>query len=395
MRIKRIISISAAVLATAVTASCSGQANNASSATTTAQTTTAATTEQATTTTQAATTTETTTEEITEPEEEDDISDEFGVGLDILASTVYEFDEPVTDEAAFGNKEIIDKLKSKCFTDYSEHISHFNEESEKPINSPDDISFVSGVIYDFNKDGTDDLSVNLMYTPSDYLIPGCALYYVDGKSGTASEMISGGVNADGVTNYGAVNSGSDIDRILSVWDYGDFVIAAEVSGMTPLSTHLNLFRINADSSYELVTHWSDIRNDGKLLYVLDSISIGYQYTPAVFTADGEFKRLGFEEISVDKFSALLEYDSKLNEWFTNTADSYFGSSDTDILDKVYTCGYSMFMIWCKPEIRENEWERYIFCSPLPTDYPPVIIDTDYHDDYLYGINVGKLNIINQ
>ena len=327
----------------------------------------------------------------------------FGAVIDALdVLSVTSVSGEISDIDAFGHAETIKLLREKCFSDYSKAIEKYNETVAEIVSSPDDILFVRGLVYDFNKDKEEDIIVNLMYAPKDYddytPAPGCVLYYVDGKSGKISEMIGGGISDSGEMNYDVHCCGSTADRIEEIWDLGDFTVLKAISGFSPLSSHNNLFRIRKDSAeQELIAYSPDIFTKDNLCYRLDSFSMGYLPHPAVFTADGSFRKVGFEEIEKDDFFALVETDETLKNKFMREAESRFGSAEPDIIQKVFTCGYKEFMIYCLPELKENDFEKYIYfdTSDIYYDYPPIIIDTEYNDEYLYGINLNNLNFINR
>ena len=381
MKNKRFFSVSAAFIVTAAAAACS--APDETVAHTAPQNENAAniTTSSALETTAAETTAGTTVGETAAEKPEYT----FGRGLNVLGADVIPI-EQITDESVFGNVELIAKLRQKCFEEKADEISELNRNAETPVSSADDIRFIRGHICDLNRDGTDDYVVNLFYSPNyndGYDVPGSVLYYIDGMSGDIRDLINGG-------------TGSTKDGLEELWDFGEFTVVTEIGGTTPLSIGVDLIKINPDSSIGYAGYACDIRSpENGIMMRLDHPSAGYQYLPAVFTEDGEYKKIGFEEIPADEFMAYLEADKKLKEWYDTTAEHSFGSADTDVIDKVYTCGYYAFMIYCKPELKEYEYERYIYYSPVPTDYPPVIIDDEFGDDRLHGVNLNKLNIINR
>ncbi len=386
---KRIFSVLAALCVITASGSCAGQ-KTAETSTTTAP----APAETTTTTTAAATVS--VTEKTTAANTEENT---IGKSIDAFDFAVTPVEE-ITDEALFGHEDTVNALKNKCYDEHTEAIAALNNIYETQILSADDIRFVRGHIFDLNKDGTDDLAVNLAYTPEagdDYSYAvGCVLYYVDGQNGDISEIISGGIMPDGTDSFQSGANGSEHDKIEELWDCGEFMILKERTGFTPLSSGVNLIKTVNGSSFEIIGSATDIQySENGVLYRLDHASLGYQYLPAVIDVYGEYRKIGFDEISAEEFMAYLETDSKVKEWYEETAESRFGSADISVIDKVYTCGYYVFMVYCKPELVEAEYYRYIYYSPIPTDYPPIIIDDEFDDDRLHGINLNKLKIINR
>ena len=394
MNVKHIFSVLASVCIITTAGSCAGQKGAESGTAATASVTAETTQTAAETAAPAVTTATPVTEQTTDNEPKENT---FGKSLDVYDPILIPVDD-ITDEALFGHEDIVTLLKNKCYDEHTEAISALNKIYETQILSADDIRFVRGHVFDLDKDGCDDLAVNLAYNPntSDYsYVVGCVLYYVDGQSGDVSEIISGGIMPDGTDSFQKGANGSEHDRIEELWDCGEFMILKERTGFTPLSSGVNLIKTVNGSSFEIIGSATDIQSPRNgVLTRLDHASLGYQYLPAVIDVNGEYKKLGFEQISVDDFYALFSFDEQLASDYSKSAESTFGSDAPECIDRVYTCGYQYFMIYCKPEYAKPDWIDYIYLSPLPTDYPPVIIDTEPIDGLLYGVNLNKLHIIN-
>ncbi|MBR5090586.1 MAG: hypothetical protein IK093_14240 [Ruminiclostridium sp.] len=160
-----------------------------------------------------------------------------------------------------------------------------------------------------------------------------------------------------------------------------------------MSSGVQLLKTDKDTLFEEVGSATDLRrpNDG-VIYMLKGISLGYQYLPAVFTPDGEFRKLGFERLTVDEFAELLENNEELKEKYTKEAESHFKFSDLDKMDRFYVCGCSTMLVYCKSEYAPAEYYDYMFVNYIQDEYPPVIVDTAYDPELLYGVNLERLNV---
>ena len=279
----------------------------------------------------------------------------------------------VADEEEFGEPELLSRLREKCFSEYNgtpDKNEYFERREEIPVSigSPEEIRFVYGLRFDLDNDGENEYIVSLCYHPHEYASLSCVTYYADGEDMTA---------------FGDYRT--DADMISELWDYGHFICVPISIGIQGFPIRTELVRIvPGEPSPETVytDYIIELSEDGSLIALKDSYSYAEVWHRMLCTADGEFRRIGYEEMSREDFESFLELHEDMSGMF-------YARNSIDDIDKVYHCGYTDFYITLSRNYIYEE-APYLYISDRVWD-PPALPYLEHDDSFLYGVDLRKLH----
>ena len=283
------------------------------------------------------------------------------------------FDDSFWTEAEdeFPHKEMLAFAKEICLSDeeaqsnIESHNSNVekNELSEKPVESVDDIDFISGGAYDFDNDGEEEFLICLNYMPSWTF--GCGfLVYIDGSD---YKILGNGMGA--AADASVINAGEY--TFLMVTTY-----AGAISYFQDIYSFENgmpekVFDIGASHGYTY-------RNG--VFYC--RIKYDFKDYPLVLCTDGVFRQFGYEKISREDFEAHVNGGKEYLD--------FLAENDGEITD-IYTYGFYSYDLYGDHTIYElternsvYEPRRYEIGWTTPRAFT---------EDFLYGEDVRAVREI--
>ena len=233
------------------------------------------------------------------------------------------------NEEYFRNKEILAFAKEICFADeevqsnIESHNSSIEEYelSEKPVESVDDIDFISGGAYDFDNDGEEEFLICLNYMPSWTF--GCGfLVYIDGsKTDSDYKILGNGMGA--AADASVINAGENT-----------FFMVTTYAGAT--SYFQDIYSLESGMPEKVI----DINRSHAYKYENGVFYCGIKYDdmvyPFVLCKDGIFRQIACEKISHEDFEAHV---SGGKEFLDSLAEK-----GEEILE-IYTYGYYSYKLY--------------------------------------------------
>lgn len=237
----------------------------------------------------------------------------------IIKDFIYENEEdfPAPEHIALARKAVFaDEECMECIAHYNENAA--DSEGFVPVETEEDLPFVMGASYDFDRDGENESVVSLDLSPAPTWFWGDgAIYYIDGDN---IFCVSPG---DGSTHFSvrALDFGAktfiEIDTYAGATTMVSVISSTDNGTLKPVTTGYG-------------TGWINYL-DGVFYY---TIKYDFADYPIVFCNDGKFRQLGIKEITEEDFSAHLENGREYLD--------YLKSEKT--VTGIYTMGYYRYQI---------------------------------------------------
>ena len=283
------------------------------------------------------------------------------------------------NEKYFYNKEILAYAKEICFADeyVQSEIEWYNADllSDDPvfkgthIETAEDIAFVSGGGYDFDRDGEEEFLICLNYLPSRVMGSGFLVYIDGSKTGSDYKVLEKGINAG--ADASVINAG-EYKFLLVYTGFGAIGYSSDIYGFENGMPE-KVFDIEESKYYNFRNNvfYCEIKYDG-MIY------------PFVLCSDGVFRQLACEKISPEDLEAHV---SGGKEFLDSLAEK-----GEEILE-IYTYGYCSYRLYgydFSYTMVENEgvYETYRHSFSKPYDGQPSAVE--FTEEFLYGADVHSV-----